>query len=130
MILSLFLLSILGLFLSCYALYIEWKTRTTSHYQALCDLAQHVSCTKAFTSPYGQLLGLPNAAYGACFYIITAFLASSNLTSYLFYLSIAAFLGTLLLAYFSYYKMKNFCVVCSSIYLINIALLIISYRAL
>ncbi|MDO8628748.1 MAG: vitamin K epoxide reductase family protein [Nanoarchaeota archaeon] len=125
---SLTILSILGLFLSCYALYVEWKTKTTRHYKPLCNFGPHFSCTKAFTSPYAKLLGLPNAFYGMLFYVLMTLLAVYSLLPFMFYLSIIACIGSLGLAYLSYYKLKNFCIVCTSTYIINILLLIISYQ--
>ena len=125
---TLFILSVLGLFLSCYALYVEWKTKKTRHYHAICDFSNHFSCSTAFTSPYGKLFGLPNAFYGILLYTLLTLLSVYALIPFIFYLAVLACISSVGLAYISYYKLKNFCAVCTSIYIINIALLLVSYQ--
>ncbi len=78
-------LALLGIAVSCYALYVEHKTAAASvmgqEYEALCDIKWlGVSCSKVFKSKYGKMLSLfgiipkghlldqPNAALGIIFY--------------------------------------------------------------
>ncbi len=122
-------LALLGLLLSCYALYVEWKFHQKKKYHALCDISSAVSCTKAFSSPYGRLFKLPNAFYGVLFYVSVFLFAFYGLPTFVFYGAVLSMLATFVLAYLSYVKMKNLCLVCSSIYVVNILLLIFSYRA-
>lgn len=124
---AIFIISIIGLLLSIYALYVERKNKREKLYKPICDISDKISCTKAFSSPYGKFIGLPNSLMGIIFYLIVIALAFYNQTQHLLYLSIVAMLGSLYLAYTSYIKMKNFCLVCSAIYLVNLLLLIFSY---
>ena len=43
-------LSVLGLIISVYALWVEINVHRHSGYKALCDLHQYVSCSKVLTS--------------------------------------------------------------------------------
>lgn len=131
------LLASLGFLLSCYALYVRWRVenaRRTDHprrtdaavYKPLCDISDRISCTKAFLSKAGLTGGLPNPLYGIFFYPFIALLAYDNLPQMLFWASLIAVLVSVYLAYVSYVKQKNFCVVCTAIYLINILLVLFS----
>ena len=81
-------LALVGIAVSCYALYVEHKTAAASvmgqEYEALCDIKWlGVSCSKVFKSKYGKMLSLfgivpkghvldqPNAALGIVFYVCT-----------------------------------------------------------
>lgn len=44
------LFSVVGLGLSVYALIVESKIETDANYEAMCDINDHISCTKAFSS--------------------------------------------------------------------------------
>lgn len=41
---------VVGLALSYYAYYVETSKEKDSNYEPLCDISEHVSCTKAFMS--------------------------------------------------------------------------------
>lgn len=113
-------LALIGILLSCYALYVKKTAERYRKYKPLCDLAENISCTKAFMSKEGSLTGLPNPVYGLAYYILVFIATMYYQKELIFYLSIIAFATSLYLAYISYFKQKNFCLVCSSIYLINI----------
>jgi vitamin-K-epoxide reductase (warfarin-sensitive) len=119
------ILAIIGLLICLYALYVELRYRKKP-YKPWCDIGKHISCTKAFGSRYGSLLFLPNPAYGLIFYALVYSVGWSKL--YTSYLAIIGVIVSAILAYFSYVKQKNFCIVCSSIYVINILLLIFSWQ--
>ncbi|HLD02323.1 MAG TPA: vitamin K epoxide reductase family protein, partial [Candidatus Nanoarchaeia archaeon] len=74
----------------------------------------------AFLSKEGALTGLPNPIYGLAFYVIIFAATMYFQKELILYLSAIAVVASLYLAYISYFKQKNFCLVCSSIYLINI----------
>lgn len=118
-------LSILGFLLSLYSYYAEKKFCKTKR-KMICDINDKISCTKAFTSIYGKTFGISNSLYGMVFYLFILILSFYNL-KYVFYLSILAVLGSVYLAYVLYFKVKSFCIVCNSIYLVNILLLVFSY---
>ena len=119
------LTAMLGVLLSCYAWYIEKKKKKEKTYQAACDINKKISCSKAFTSPYSHLFGISNSLLGIGAYSTIILMALLQPTTILF-LTLPGFLMSLYLAYISFVKLKNFCVVCMGIYLINIILLILS----
>src|SRR3989338_9103875 len=106
--------SIIGLILSIYALYVEKKAEHEKKYVALCDFSKKSSCSKAFKSKWGKMFGVSNSIYGMGFYVFVFFLTFFGYNNYVLYLSILSFLGSVYLAYISYFKIKNFCVVCTS----------------
>ncbi|KOC66114.1 Vitamin K epoxide reductase complex subunit 1-like protein 1 [Habropoda laboriosa] len=130
---------ILGLAVSCYAYYVELATEEDDSYEAMCDISEHISCTKAFSSEYGKGFGIipetsilyaPNPVYGLIFYALIALLSMSNryITSAMVVtLGILANFGTIYLAYILYI-LNNICVVCVSTYIINAAILILSVK--
>jgi len=121
------ILVIIGIFLSIYAINVKRKSARSKQYKALCDINDKISCSKAFSSREGSILGLPNPIYGVLFYLLVLILYQSGFKILLFYMVLIACLGTLFLAYVLYFRQKNFCIVCTMIYLINILLLITSY---
>ena len=124
---------ILGFAVSFYAYKVERMTEDDPSYEAVCDISEHVSCTKAFSSEYGRGLGifpvtsvlyLPNALFGLIFYTLVG--ALSCFTTYatsIMVLSLVVFsnIGTIYLVYVSI-VIKNVCLVCVTIYIINIIL--------
>ncbi len=123
------ILAFLGLLVSLYAYTVERNARNPN-YKAFCDFTESMSCTKAFTSPYGKLFGISNALGGLIFYAVVLLLTFFGQTTFIFILALVSFWGTLYLAYLSYFKMKNFCMVCNIIYMLNILLLIFAIRVL
>jgi len=119
-------IAFVGFLLSVYSYYVEWKTSKVKDYKPLCDIRENISCGKVFNSPYGKTFGVSNSIGGIFFYIVIFFLVLYNL-KYVFYLSILSVLGSIYLAYVSYIKLKNFCLVCTGIYVVNILLLYFSY---
>ena len=117
------ILALIGFLLSAYALYVKYRF-SRKPYKPLCDISSRISCTKAFRSKYSVFSDLPTSLFGIVFYASVFLLAAQK--ELIFYLAIAALAVTIYLAYISYFKQKNFCLVCSAIYLINILLLIFS----
>ena len=121
-------LSILGLLVSLYAFRTELKIKHDKKFKAICDKNNKVSCSKAFLSKYNNLSGIPNSLAGVIFYLILFLLITYNLKEFIFPLTLLAFIGSLFLGYLSYVKLKVFCIVCNLIYLINLGLVILSYK--
>ena len=124
------LLAILGFILSVYGNYIEKKSSLSKKYKAFCDVNERVSCSKAFSSSFGKQFGISNTIWGMIFYalvVILAFLGAFNLV---FYLSVVSLIGSAYLAYVLYFKLKNFCMICNIIYVVNILLFVLSYGLL
>jgi len=130
MVSALLVISAVGFFLSLYSFYVERKVSSQKNYRAVCDISDKLSCTKAFTSGYGKVFGISNGLTGMLFYAlvsIAAFYGALNLT---FYLSILSVLASLYLAYVLQFKVRAVCLICYSIYAVNILLLIFSYLAI
>lgn len=119
-------IALLGLIISAYALYVKRNLAIYKVYKPLCDIKDNVSCSKAFTSKYGSLTGWPNPIFGMIYYVAVFILTLYYDSRSILVLSMIALAGTLYLAYISYFKQKNFCLVCSSIYLINILIFVLS----
>eukprot|EP00667_Euglena_gracilis_P027717 EG_transcript_34552 len=118
----------LGLLLSLYALYVEHESAANPGYRPLCD-NKWMSCSRVFSSEYGRLLfGISNAAWGTGFYALTYVLGFTSFVRLTLALAIAACLGSLGLAYILYAILGDFCIVCASMYAVNAALLLISWR--
>lgn len=117
----------LGALLSLYALKVERKMSTTQSYRAVCDLSDHISCSKAFSSPYGHVFGVPNSLLGLGFYAFVLAVSFTVYSAYLVYFTALSLLFSVYLAYLSYIKMKNYCLVCNGVYVINILLLVLSW---
>jgi len=115
----------IGLALSFYALRVRNRALADPGYRPLCDLAAAVSCTRAFTSRFGHSFGFPNPLAGMMYYalILCLFLVYP---AFIRYASIPALIFSVYLAAVSYAVQKNFCLVCTSIYLINLAIFILS----
>ncbi|MBS3128819.1 vitamin K epoxide reductase family protein [Candidatus Woesearchaeota archaeon] len=118
------ILAIIGLLLSLYALYVKTKAEKNKKYKPLCDISENISCTKAFLSKEGSLTGFPNPLIGIFYYVIIFSLFYIKQNQIIFYFSFIAALGSLYLAYLSYIKQKNFCLVCTGIYVVNILLMV------
>src|SRR3989344_3167230 len=119
------ILAISGLLLSGYALYVKGRAESDKDYSPLCDFNEHISCTKAFLSKEGSLTGFPNPLLGIIFYAVIFILDVLQYSNTLWYLSIVALIASVYLADTSYFKQKNFCLVCTAIYLINFILVMV-----
>jgi len=129
----------IGLALSLYALYVEYRASNDETYEAVCDISDQISCSKVFLSEYGKvfsylgvvpkdsLLDQPNALYGCVYYVLFAFV-------HFFYRKtpvgqlILQFLTTVslvLCAYLAYlltYVLRDKCIVCFATYVCNFVL--------
>ena len=124
---SVIITSAIGFLLSLYAVHVEKKSRK-GNFKAVCDINDKFSCSKTFTSGYGKLFfGISNGTMGMFFYILVILLSFFNFQSYIFYLAVASVIGSVYLAYVLHFKVKTICVVCYSIYAVNLLLLLFSY---
>jgi len=121
------LLSLAGIAVSIYAYIVEVNISKNPEYKPACDLSDAISCSSTMSSTYSKLVGISNALIGMAYYFLVFVLASFSFATIIFYLSIAAVLVSIVLAYISYFKIKSFCLICTSVYVINILLLVVSY---
>jgi vitamin-K-epoxide reductase (warfarin-sensitive) len=129
MILVIQLLAGAGFLVSLYALNVRNKLQQSTSYTPICDISEHISCSKAFGSDYSKTMGIPNPLTGMLFYFMLIILPFSKVSLiFLFYLTVPAGLFSLYLGYISFIKQRNFCLVCTFTYLLNFALIIASTR--
>ncbi len=117
------LLAVAGLGISMYALWVKQKIRHSNNYRPICDIRDNISCTKALGSRYSATAGVPNPAMGILYYIVIIVLTYCE-PDLLLFPATAAVLFSLYLAYISYVVQRNFCLVCSATYAVNIGILV------
>ncbi|XP_030751764.1 vitamin K epoxide reductase complex subunit 1-like protein 1 [Sitophilus oryzae] len=128
---------LLGLGLSLYAYTVELRLEQNKNYKPLCDIAEHMSCTKAFDSEYGKGFGFfgkkslfykPNSFFGIVFYSMVATLSLSNspvaVNGSLLLIILSNF-ASLYFAYILYFILADLCVVCIGTYIVNVVNLIL-----
>jgi vitamin-K-epoxide reductase (warfarin-sensitive) len=113
----------LGFGISVYTYIVEQRVKSEATYKAACDISDYVSCTKPMLSPYSHIFYFSNAVIGMLYYAVVAFLAFFHLFFALFLLSLVAALVTIFLAYLLYVKIQSFCILCTSVYIINFVIL-------
>jgi len=122
-------LACLGIAVSAYAFLLERKLKRLdtgegqAAYKPACDINDRFSCSKPIMSEYGTLFGISNSVLGLLFYISIILLTILGFMKLVFWAVLAACAASLMLAYILFFKLKVFCIVCSSIYLINALLL-------
>ncbi|XP_013378655.1 vitamin K epoxide reductase complex subunit 1 [Lingula anatina] len=135
----------LGILVSSYALYIEIRKHKDKNYKAFCDLGETMSCSRVLTSEYSKgfgivrylvgenhFLNVPNCILGILFYAIqiVLFCLSDHaiVTSFLFYTSAIAIIGSVYLAYVLFLVLHDLCLVCIATYIINGLVFYINYQ--
>ncbi|KAK0076683.1 hypothetical protein PV325_005015 [Microctonus aethiopoides] len=132
---------VVGFALSYYAYMVETAKEQDHTYEAMCDISEHVSCTKAFMSEYGKGFGIieknsifyqPNSVYGIGYYgivIITSIFNDYGHAVALMTLAIVSNISSIYLAWILY-LLNDICVICVSTYVVNGIILIFSYQKL
>ena len=141
------LINFAAIFLVLYVFYVEHRLKTAkpeSNYKAVCDINDRISCSRVLNSKYAKGFGIfeqdsvfnvSNAVYGISFYaLILILLVVSSLveginvwiTYLLVVLAVALNLCDIYLAYILFFKLKDICIVCCTLYVINALLLAIS----
>lgn len=116
------ILAVIGIALSLYAYYLDYKTQLNPTYTAACDINDKMSCTKVIRSPYSRTFGIPNSILGLGYYAAVIGLVLTNQPQLLGYLVVGGLLATAYFAYLLYVKIKTICLVCTGTYMVNILL--------
>lgn len=118
-------LAVLGLLISTYLTVLHYQASSGGSIDApFCGVGTVVNCSAVLSSPYSQLLGQPVALWGAISYgavLLASFLSQTGL---LFLLCGWLFVFSLYMASISLFVIKSLCVLCASLYAINVGLLI------
>ena len=118
----------IGFLISLYAYSVMRKVKRDPSYSPLCDITSSVSCSKAFTSRYSVTLGIPNPLAGVIYYPLAAAVFFLK-PGWLVCLIVPALAVTLYLAVVSYVIQRNFCLVCTVVYVVNLVLAIVVFSA-
>lgn len=123
-------LAILGFLISTYTFHVERRLKATPSFKPFCDISDHVSCTKPMQSQYANIFFVSNATAGIVFYLIILGLAMLSFSKLVFWGACVSVLMSIGLAYILYMKVRSFCILCSSLYLINILLFFAAWYGL
>lgn len=121
------ILALIGLAISAYGITIERKLQQDTQYKAACDISDKISCTRPFLSPYGKMFGISNIWVSALYYCTIIILALMHQATLTLILSCAGVAVTIVFAYILYFKVQSLCLICTSLYVINIALALVYY---
>lgn len=127
MITSIFIIAAIGLCISVYGFFVEYKLNENPTYKPICDLSDRVSCSKTFLSPYGKLLKVSNTLLGVLFYSCMMLFAWLEYTTLIWYGALAAAVASVIFAYILFFKVRTVCLLCISIYLVNSVLVYVAY---
>lgn len=118
------ILAFLGISISLYTNVLEQKIKKMPSYRPMCDISDAISCTKPMKSKYGALFYISNAWLAFIFYVLVFVFAALHLETLLMVTIIAGCFVSCFFVYLLYFKIKSLCLLCTSLYLINVLLLI------
>lgn len=121
------ILAIIGLIISIYGITVERKLQQDMNYKAACDISDSISCTRPMLSEYNKMFGISNSLAAALYYGVVIIAAITNIPLLLMIVVTTGLITTLIFAYILYFKIKSVCLICTSLYLINIILAILCY---
>lgn len=119
------MLAITGFGISVYAHCVENKIQKNPIYKPFCDLSDVVSCSKPIKSQYGKIFFVSNADIGMVYFALIQLFILFRAHALLLLTVIGGCIASCILAYILYFKIRAFCIVCTSIYLINFLMLIL-----
>lgn len=141
-------LSLFGIILSIYIVFVEHKLESEENFEPACDIhSLGVSCSRVFTSEGGRLLSflkvvqkqslldLSNGILGLLFYLWIFLLSTINIyqlkaiRNIMLIVSVVSTIPVSVIL-FSYmlFELKEICIVCSLCHLLNLLILIIVVR--
>jgi vitamin-K-epoxide reductase (warfarin-sensitive) len=124
MMIAVFIIACIGLAISIYGIKVERSIQENSIYKPACDISDAISCSRPFLSEYNKMLGISNIWVSALYYcviMISTFMESPVLPLILSIIGVAV---SITYAYILYFKIRSFCLICTSLYIVNIALMI------
>ncbi|MFZ5954576.1 MAG: vitamin K epoxide reductase family protein [Candidatus Dependentiae bacterium] len=119
-------LALIGLFISFYAWLLEQKLKKNPSYKPVCDLSDKISCTKPITSSYANLLYFSNSVWGMFYYLLITAVVLLGKFNLLTVITAGGVLASFVLAYILLFKIRSLCVLCVSLYVINILLFVMA----
>lgn len=125
---SIIILAFIGFCISLYAYFTESKIKEDPNYHPACDINDRISCSAPLKSEYSNIFYFSNALMGMVYYVLVGTLAFFDMHRIVLMFTGAGVLITLFLAYLLYFKIKSLCIVCTSLYIVNILLLLFALR--
>ncbi|XP_028379504.1 vitamin K epoxide reductase complex subunit 1 isoform X1 [Phyllostomus discolor] len=136
-------LCLTGLVLSLYALHVKAARARDRDYRALCDVGTAISCSRVFSSRWGQGFGLveqvlgpdsvfnqSNSIFGCIFYTLQLLLGCLRgrwVSILLLLSSLVSLAGSVYLAWILFFVLYDFCIVCITTYAVNVGLMVLSF---
>ncbi len=131
--------ALLGLGASAASSYVHYRLLTDQAYSSFCDVSAAVSCTGAYLSPYGSVMGVPVAVAGIVFFAVILLLATitaapgsgarDTAAGYILVLSLAGLAFSAYLARASWVLLGVFCILCTITYVAVIGIFVVALRA-
>lgn len=118
------IIAFIGLAISIYGINVERSIRENNFYKPACDISSKISCSRPILSEYNKMLGISNIWASALYYCAIIISAFMELPMLPLILSIAGVAVSVTFAYILYFKIRSFCLICTSLYIVNIALMI------
>lgn len=146
--------ALLGLGASAASSYVHYQLVSDPTYTSFCDVSATVSCTQAYLSKYGSILGVPVALLGVAFFAIVLMMIAlapkprviaggrktrsaestvvegESVAGYVFVLSAVGLAFSLYLAWASFFQLRAICLLCALTYVAVLGLFIVSARAM
>ena len=130
------LFTLVGLLAASTSLYVHSRLLAEPDYTSFCDINATFSCTDAYLSRYGSVLGIPVALFGVIWFVFVGILvvgfarpgtsAHENLAGYLFAFSTVGLAVVLYLGYAAFFILKAVCLLCLTTYVAVIGLFWVS----
>lgn len=117
-------LAAIGFCIALYAYFVENKMKADASYHPACDINDRISCSKPLQSQYSNLFFISNSLAAMLYYVVIALLAFMGMHTVLVIATTLGLIVSLGLAYLLYFKIKSLCLVCTSLYIINILLFV------
>ena len=118
----------IGFCISLYTYVVEKKIKENPTYKPVCDISDRISCSKPMNSRYANIFFFSNALVGMLYYVLIIILAMLNATQLIFIASLCSCILSCILGYLLYFKIKSFCLLCTSLYIINLIIFLLSLR--
>lgn len=128
MLLAILIFALIGLGISYYAYTIEKRIKQNPAYKPACDLSDRISCSKPMKSAYTNVFYFSNATIGLLFYAAIIIFALLGATKLVLLTAIAGCIGSCILGYILYFKIKALCLLCTVLYIINALILLLAYN--
>lgn len=129
MMMTVIILAVIGLAISVYGITVERNLQQNAQFKAVCDINDQISCTRPMLSSYNKLLGISNIWASALYYVAIIILTMLNLDQFTAIVTYAGVAVSAVFAYILYFKIRSLCLICTSLYLVNIALAVACYFA-